>query len=85
MQEGSTWEAVLMASSLRLNNLIAAIDNNDLQSLGRTSVTHPSLYPLVDKFQAFGWEVAEVDGHDFGRDLLRHRQPARRPSVHAGR
>jgi transketolase len=66
VQEGSTWEAVLMASSLRLDNLVAAIDNNDLQSLGRTSVTHPSLYPLVEKFAAFGWEVAEVDGHDSG-------------------
>jgi transketolase len=64
VQEGSTWEAVLMASSLRLDNLVAAVDNNDLQSLGRTSVTHPSLYPLVEKFSAFGWEVAEVDGHD---------------------
>ena len=64
VQEGSTWEAVLMASSLRLDNLVAAVDNNDLQSLGRTSVTHPSFYPLVDKFAAFGWEVAEVDGHD---------------------
>jgi transketolase len=55
---------VLMASSLRLDNLVAAIDNNDLQSLGRTSVTHPSLYPLVEKFAAFGWETAEVSGHD---------------------
>jgi transketolase len=64
VQEGSTWEAVLMASSLKLDNLIAAVDNNDLQSLGRTSVTHPSFYPLGDKFRAFGWEVAEVDGHD---------------------
>ena len=64
VQEGSTWEAVLMASSLKLDNLIAAIDNNDLQSLGRTSVTHPSFYPLGDKFRAFGWEAAEVSGHD---------------------
>jgi transketolase len=64
VQEGSTWEAVLMASSLGLDNIVAAVDNNDLQSLGRTSVTHRSFYPLVDKFQAFGWEVAEVDGHD---------------------
>jgi transketolase len=64
VQEGSTWEAVLMSSSLRLDNIVAAVDNNDLQSLGRTSVTHRSFYPLVDKFQAFGWEVAEVDGHD---------------------
>jgi len=64
VQEGSTWEAVLMASSLRLDNLVAAVDNNDFQSLGRTSETHPSFYPLGDKFRAFGWEVAEVDGHD---------------------
>ncbi len=66
VQEGSTWEAVLMASSLKVGNLIAIIDNNDFQSLGRTSETHPSFYPLAQKFIAFGWEVAEVDGHDAG-------------------
>jgi transketolase len=64
MQEGSTWEAVLMASSLGCSNLIAFLDNNDFQSLGRTSETHPSFYPLVEKFVAFGWETVEVDGHD---------------------
>lgn len=64
VQEGSTWEAILMASSLGLSNLIAFVDNNDFQSLGRTSETHPSFYPLVDKFTAFGWETVEVDGHD---------------------
>lgn len=64
MQEGSTWEALLMASSLGLTNLMAFVDNNDFQSLGRTSVTHPSFYPLVEKLQAFGWEAVQVDGHD---------------------
>jgi len=64
VQEGSTWEAVLMASSLGLSNLVAFIDNNDFQSLGRTSETHPSFYPLADKFAAFGWETVEIDGHD---------------------
>lgn len=64
IQEGSTWEAILMASSLKLANIVAFVDNNDFQSLGRTSETHPSFYPLGDKFRAFGWEVAEVDGHD---------------------
>ena len=64
MQEGSTWEALMMASSLRLTNLIAFVDNNDFQSLGRTSVTHPSFYPLVEKLVAFGWEAIQVDGHD---------------------
>src|SRR6185295_13469356 len=64
VQEGSTWEAVLMASSLKLPNIVAVLDNNDLQSLGRTSQTHPSLYPLAAKFEAFGWEAVTVDGHD---------------------
>ena len=64
VQEGSTWEATMMASSLGLNNIVAIIDNNDFQSLGRTSETHPSFYPLVEKYQAFGWESVQVDGHD---------------------
>jgi transketolase len=61
---GSTWEAVLLASSLDLDNIIAVVDNNDLQSLGRTSEIHKSLYPLDEKFRSFGWGVLEVDGHD---------------------
>jgi transketolase len=64
VQEGSTWEAILMASSLRLTNVVAFVDNNDFQSLGRTSQTHPSFYPLAAKFEAFGWETTEIDGHD---------------------
>jgi transketolase len=64
VQEGSTWEATMMASSLGLDNIVAVIDNNDFQSLGRTSETHPSFYPVVDKFRAFGWETVAVDGHD---------------------
>jgi transketolase len=64
VQEGSTWEAVMMASSLGLSNLVAAVDNNDFQSLGRTSETHPAFYPLAEKFKAFGWETAQVDGHN---------------------
>lgn len=64
VQEGSTWEATMMASSFGCSNLVAFIDNNDFQSLGRTSQTHPSFYPVAEKYQAFGWETAEVDGHD---------------------
>jgi transketolase len=64
LQEGSTWEAILMASSLRISNLVVMVDNNDFQTVGRTSVTHPSFYPLLDKFRAFGWEAVEMDGHD---------------------
>jgi transketolase len=64
IQEGSTWEAILMASSFKLSNIVAFVDNNDFQSLGRTSETHPSFYPLAAKFAAFGWETVEIDGHD---------------------
>ena len=52
VQEGSTWEAILMASSLKVNNLVLFIDNNDFQSLGRTSQTHPSFYPVKQKLEA---------------------------------
>ena len=64
MQEGSTWEAMMMASTLKLSNLIAFLDLNDFQSLGRTSETLPGFYPIVDKIRAFGFECVEVDGHD---------------------
>ncbi len=64
LQEGSTWESILLASSLGITNLVLIVDNNDFQSLGRTSKSHASLYPLADKFVAFGWEVQEADGHD---------------------
>ena len=64
LQEGSTWEAILMASSLKVANLVVMVDNNDFQTVGRTSVTHPSFYPLLDKIQAFGWEAVEMNGHD---------------------
>jgi transketolase len=64
MQEGSSWEALMMASSLDLDNLVTFMDNNDFQSLGRTSKTHPSFYPIDEKITAFGWEAIEVDGHD---------------------
>lgn len=63
VQEGSTWEATMMASSFGVANLIAFIDNNNMQSLGFTTETHPSFYPVVEKFVAFGWECVEVDGH----------------------
>jgi transketolase len=64
MQEGSTWESMMMAANLRLDNLVAVLDLNDFQGLGRTSETHPSFYPVGEKVRAFGWEAGEVNGHD---------------------
>lgn len=64
LQEGSVWEAMMLAPSLGLTNLIALVDLNDFQSLGRTSETLPNFYPMKSKVEAFGWECREVDGHD---------------------
>jgi transketolase len=64
LQEGSTWEAIMMAANKKLNNLVVLIDNNDFSGLERMSEAHPAFYPLVDKFKAFGWDAQGVDGHD---------------------
>jgi transketolase len=63
-QEGSTWEAMLMAGNLRLDNLVAFMDNNDFSGLERMTEGHPAFYPLLEKAHAFGWEAVEIDGHD---------------------
>ncbi|HEX4411553.1 MAG TPA: transketolase [Xanthobacteraceae bacterium] len=63
-QEGSTWEAMMMAANLKLDNLIALMDYNDFGGLERMSEGHQAFYPLVPKAEAFGWEAVEVDGHD---------------------
>jgi transketolase len=64
MQEGSIWEAIMMAANLRLSSLVVFADVNDFQGLGRTSETHPFFYPVPEKALAFGWDAAEVNGHD---------------------
>jgi transketolase len=69
LQEGSVWESLMLAPTLGLTGLFAFVDLNDFQSLGRTSETLPNFYPIVDKLKAFGWEVADVDGHD-GRAIV---------------
>ena len=61
--EGSNWEAILFASHHKLNNLVAMIDYNKIQSLNSVEATL-GLEPLADKFKAFGWNTIEVDGHD---------------------
>ena len=63
-QEGSTWEAAMMAANLKLDNLIAFVDMNDFSGLERMSEAHPSFHPLAEKFAAFGWETAQVPGHN---------------------
>lgn len=63
LQEGSIWEAAMTAGHRHLSNLTVIVDRNDLQQGARTEDT-VALEPLADKWRAFGWEVAEVDGHN---------------------
>jgi len=65
MDEGSTWEAVLFAAHHRLESLCAIIDQNGQQALGDTSAVL-DLGSLRQKFEAFGWDARDVDGHDLG-------------------
>ena len=64
LQEGSVWEALMLAPNLKLDKLIVIVDLNDYQALGKISQVHPNFYPITDKVRAFGWETAEADGHD---------------------
>lgn len=64
MQEGSIWEAIMMAPNLKLDNLIVFCDYNNYQGLGKTSETHPNFLPLSEKVRSFGWEALDINGHD---------------------
>ena len=64
IQEGQVWEAMMFASHYKLDNLCVIIDNNGLQIDGKVAdVMSP--YPIPEKLSAFGFEVVEIDGHDF--------------------
>lgn len=61
--EGSVWEAALVANHFRLGNLVAIVDHNKMQSLDYCEDTI-ALEPFAAKWRAFGWNTLEVDGHD---------------------
>lgn len=63
-EEGQIWEAAMFGAHYKLDNLVAIVDNNGLQIDGKvTEVMNPT--PLDEKFAAFGWNVINIDGHDF--------------------
>lgn len=64
VQEGIVWEAAMSAAHYKLDNLVAFLDYNGLQIDGETEKVM-NINPIVDKFKAFGWNVVEIDGHDF--------------------
>ena len=64
IEEGQVWEAAMYASAKKLDNLVAIVDNNNLQIDGTVEEVN-SPYPIPEKFAAFGWNVIEIDGHSF--------------------
>jgi len=62
-EEGSDWEAALMASAQRVDNLCVVVDYNKWQATGRSNEVM-ALDPLRQRWEAFGWNACEVDGHD---------------------
>ena len=66
LQEGQVWEAMMYAAHYKLDNLTAFLDHNGLQIDGKiTEVMSPE--PVVAKFEAFGWSVILIDGHDMNQ------------------
>ena len=67
-EEGQIWEAAMAAAHWKTDNLLAIVDHNKYQQTGPIA-REMSLAPFAEKWRAFGWEVAECDGHDIA-DIL---------------
>jgi transketolase len=80
LQEGEVWEAAMAASHHKLANLTAIIDYNKLQSDNRNAAIM-GLEPLAGKWRAFGWDTAEIDGHDIAAILTALARPAAQPKM----
>jgi len=63
-QEGSVWEAAMLAPHMKLDNLVVFVDRNNLQGYGRPSEL-VSFEPIDEKFKSFNWDVHRVNGHSF--------------------
>ncbi len=64
MQVGTTWESAMIASHRKLDNLVVLIDYNKFQAMGETNKIL-NIEPLKKKWQAFGWDVKKINGHNF--------------------
>lgn len=65
LQEGQVWEAAMSAANFKLGNLVAIVDNNKVTVDGHTHELM-GIEPIKDKWESFGWNVIEIDGHDVG-------------------
>ncbi len=80
LNEGSNWEAILFAPHHKLNNLTVIVDYNKIQSLG-TVAEVLNLDPLSKKFESFGWDVTEINGHDH-KEIL---EALQKENIHASK
>lgn len=78
--EGSIWEGIMLASHLKLTNLTAIVDYNKIQSFGRTNDVI-NQEPIGDRWKSFGWDVFEVDGHNFTELYDAFQQSHTKPKV----
>jgi transketolase len=69
LQEGQVWEAAMFANKYQLDNVIAFVDRNYLQTDGNSEDIMP-LDPLAPKWESFGWKVYVINGHDYGEIIL---------------
>ena len=73
IEEGQTWEAAMAAAKFKLDNLCAVVDVNGLQIDGNTADVMPS-EPLDKKYEAFGWHVIKIDGHNYDEIIAAFRE-----------
>jgi transketolase len=78
--EGSVWEAIMLASHLKLSNITAIVDYNKIQSFGNTNevINQES---MNERWRSFGWEVIEIDGHSFEELIEAFQIDATKPKV----
>lgn len=80
MDCGTSWESALIASHHKLDNLFVMVDFNGLQAMGKVKEIL-NVEPLKDKWQAFGWEVREIDGHNFEEIKESLSSPSEKPVI----
>ncbi|MBN2094301.1 MAG: transketolase [Candidatus Zambryskibacteria bacterium] len=82
LQEGNIWEAAMLGGKEKLENLIAVIDRNNIQTVGKVENVMP-LEPLEDKWRAFNWNVQTIDGHNFKEiiEAVESTQKSNKPSI----
>lgn len=81
LMEGSIWESVLGISSLKITNITVIVDNNKYTTRDSVLDIKPSLYPLREKFEAFGWHVETCNGHSSLEILKKLNKKDKKPHV----